>query len=141
MPFVDTAVHTMVATLVRDLVLDGLVEGVHDLSAGGLGVALAEMATRSGVGVHVARVGDHRALFGEGPSRVVLSVDPERLTEVLHRATDAEVDASRLGLVTGDRVIVKDLLDLSLAEITSAFTGRLPEALGSGTTNRQPDGR
>jgi phosphoribosylformylglycinamidine synthase len=141
MPFVDTAVHTMVATLVRDLVLDGLVEGVHDLSAGGLGVALAEMATRSGVGVHVARVGDHRALFGEGPSRVVLSVDPERLTEVLHRATDAEVDASRLGLVAGDRVIVKDLLDLSLAEITSAFTGRLPEALGSGTTNRQPDGR
>jgi len=141
MPSVDTAMHMRVADLVRSLVLDDLLEGVHDLSAGGLGVALAEMAARSGVGVHVARVGDHRALFGEGPSRVVLSVDPERLTGVLHRAEDGEVHASRIGLATGDRVIVKGLVDLSLAALTSAFTGRLPEALGSGTTNRQSDGR
>ena len=141
MPSVDTAMHTRVATLVRGLVLDGLLEGVQDLSAGGLGVALAEMAARSGVGVHVARVGDHRALFGEGPSRVLVSVDPERLTQVLHRATGAGVNTARLGLATGDRVIVKDLIDLSLDDVTCAFTGRLPEALGSGTTNRQPDGR
>jgi phosphoribosylformylglycinamidine synthase len=141
MPFADTAIHARVAALVRDLVLDDLVEGVHDLSAGGLGVALAEMTARSGVGVHVSRVVDHRALFGEGPSRVVVSVDPERMTEVLHRARGAAVSVTRIGLATGDRLIVKGLVDLSLAEIKSVFTGRLPEVLGSGTTNRQLDGQ
>ena len=141
MPSVDTAMHTSVSDLVRELVLDGMVEGVHDLSAGGLGVALAEMATRSGVGVHVARVAGHRELFGEGPSRVVVSVDPEVLTEVMDRVEAAAVPASRIGMAIGDRMIVKDLMDLSLVEVSAAFTSRLPEALGSGTTNRQPDGR
>ena len=50
--------------LVRELVADGLVAGVHDVADGGLGVALAEMAVRSGVGAHVAGV--------DGPRRAVL---------------------------------------------------------------------
>ena len=97
-------------------------------------------ATGEGGGVHVARVADHRELFGEGPSRVVVSVDPEALTEVMDRAEAAAVPASRIGMATGDRMIVKDLVDLSLEEVSAAYTSRLPEALGSGTTNRQPDG-
>ncbi|HEX3980917.1 MAG TPA: phosphoribosylformylglycinamidine synthase subunit PurL, partial [Acidimicrobiales bacterium] len=49
-----------------------LVSGVHDVSGGGLGVALAEMAVRSGVGFSVAGVADHHELFTEAPSRVVV---------------------------------------------------------------------
>ena len=136
LPELDMAMHVDVADLVRGLVVDGLVDGVHDVSSGGLGVALAEMASRSGIGVHVARVSDHRALFGEGPSRVVVAVDPERLTEVLERAGQTGVPATRLGLATGDRVVVKGLLDLALGDVEAAFRDRLPEALGSGTVNR-----
>jgi len=136
LPELDMAMHVDVADLVRGLVVDGLVDGVHDVSSGGLGVALAEMASRSGIGVHVARVSDHRALFGEGPSRVVVAVDPERLTEVLERAGQTGVPATRLGLATGDRVVVKGLLDLPLGDVEAAFRDRLPEALGSGTVNR-----
>ena len=68
----DPSLHLRLSGLVRHLVSTGMVGGVHDLAAGGLGTALAEMAARSGVGLHVARVPDHRALFGEGPSRVCL---------------------------------------------------------------------
>ena len=49
-----------------------LVSGIHDVSGGGLGVALAEMAVRSGVGLRVAGVADHHELFTEAPSRVVV---------------------------------------------------------------------
>jgi phosphoribosylformylglycinamidine (FGAM) synthase-like enzyme len=94
------------------------------------------MAARSGVGVSLARTPDHRALFNEGPSRVVLVVDPECLTEVLAACDEAEVPAARIGLATGQRFVVKDLLDLSLEEVTAAFKRPLPEALGAGTTNR-----
>ena len=40
--------------------------------AGGLGVALTEMAVRSGLGLHVAGMSDHHELFTEAPSRVVV---------------------------------------------------------------------
>jgi len=132
----DPDLHLRLAGLVRHLVLTGLVGGVHDLSAGGLGTALAEMAVRSGVGLHVARVPDHRALFGEGPSRVVLAVHPDRLVEVLSAAEEAKVPAVRLGLATGDRFVVKDLVDLPLALLTTTYGGRLSEALDAGTSSR-----
>jgi len=136
LPDLDLAVVADVAELVRGLVSDGLVDGVHDVSSGGLGVALAEMAARSGVGVHVARVADHRALFGEAPGRIVIVVHPDWLVEVFARAEAAGVETSRIGLATGDRFTVKGLVDIGVDEVTAAFTDRLPEALGAGTASR-----
>mgnify|MGYP001163762793 FL=1 len=136
LPDLDLAVVADVAELVRGLVSDGLVDGVHDVSSGGLGVALAEMAARSGVGVHVARVPDHRALFGEAPGRIVIVVHPDWLVEVFARAEAAGVETSRIGLATGDRFTVKGLVDIGVDEVTAAFTDRLPEALGAGTASR-----
>jgi len=132
----DLDLHQRVTGFVRSLVVDGLVDGVHDVSAGGLGVAVAEMVARSGVGAHLARVPDHRALFGEGPSRVLCCVDPERLTGVLAAAEAAGVPTTRMGLATGDRLIVKGLLDVTVDDVGHAHRDRLPEALGAGTTNR-----
>ena len=40
------------------------------------------------------------------------------------------------GILDGDRVVVKGLLDLALGDVEAAFRDRLPEALGSGTVNR-----
>lgn len=97
---------------------------------------MAEMVARSGVGAHLARVPDHRALFGEGPSRVLCCVDPERLTDVLAAAEAVAVPTTRIGLATGDRLIVKGLLDVAVDDVRHAHEDRLPEALGAGTTNR-----
>ncbi len=128
-------VHTAVADLTRALVTGGLVSGVHDISVGGLGVALAEMAVASGVGFSVARVADHRALFAEGPSRVVVVVAPEVLANVVAMAEHAGVAAVRLGLATGERLVVKGLVDVALADATTEWRDRLPLALGSGSTH------
>ncbi len=132
----DTALHLRLTDLVRNLVVSGMVDGVHDLSDGGLGVAVAEMVARSGVGAHIARVPDHRALFGEGPSRVVLCVNPELLTEVLAAAEAKGVPSTRIGLATGDRLIVKGLLEVTVDEVQHAHSDRLPEAMGFGSKNR-----
>jgi len=40
----------------------------------------------------------------------------------------------RLGLATGDRLTVKGLLDVALAELTTSWRDALPNALGHGTT-------
>ncbi len=129
----DYDLHDRVAGLVRDLVADQVPSAVHDVSEGGIGVCAAEMAAAAGVGATLARIADHRELFSESPSRVLVAVAADRLAAVEDRAAGAGVPLARMGLAHGDRLAVKGLLDLGLAEITAAWRDRLPTALGSGT--------
>jgi phosphoribosylformylglycinamidine synthase len=120
-----------------------LIDGIHDVSEGGVGVALAEMAVRSGVGFTVSGVVDHAALFGEGPSRVVLSVPAGALADVQARAEAAGVGWVLLGQAGGDRLVVEGLLDVPVAAAVTAWRDALPDALESGmavgTTGASPD--
>lgn len=134
LPTLDLEHHTAVANVVRQLVVGGMVAGVHDVSSGGLGLALAEMAVKSGIGFNVARIADAAELFAESPSRVVVCVAPELLQNVLNVCEHAGVPTARIGVAGGDRLTVKGLFDLGLAEATSAWRDRLPDALGAGTT-------
>lgn len=106
---------------------DGLIDGVHDVSGGGLGVALAELAVRSGIGVRVSGVADHHELFTEAPSRVVVCTT--RSHELTARAAEAGVAFRVLGTAGGDRIVIEDLVDLDLAEAVRSWRGRLPDLL------------
>ncbi|MBA3655128.1 MAG: phosphoribosylformylglycinamidine synthase subunit PurL, partial [Actinobacteria bacterium] len=75
LPELDLIAHVDLVEVVRDLVTDALVTGIHDVSVGGLGVALAEMAMAGGVGASVDAVTNHAELFSESPSRVVVCTD------------------------------------------------------------------
>lgn len=134
LPTLDLVHHTNVANVVRKLVGGGLLGGVHDVSTGGLGLALAEMAVRSGVGINAARVADHAELFSESPSRAVACVPPDVLTNVEKVLDNAGVPFARIGVAAGDRLAIKGLVDLPLDEAVSAWRDRLPLALGAGTT-------
>lgn len=118
LPALDYEQHQRVAGLVRDLVARDMLSAVHDVSSGGLGVALAEMAAVSGVGFRGARIHDHAELFCEAPSRAVAAVDGELLPEVEAAAAAAGVAVTRIGLASGDRFSIKGLLDLEMAAIT-----------------------
>ncbi|MGI9601275.1 MAG: phosphoribosylformylglycinamidine synthase subunit PurL, partial [Acidimicrobiales bacterium] len=134
LPELDLDAVGAVADVVRDLVQAGSVSAVHDVSSGGLGVCVAEMAIAAGIGAHLARVSDHTDLFHERVGRVVAAVDPEKMTVVEEQLAAAGVPFTRIGLARGDRLVVKDLLDLSLDELAGASRDRLPGALGHGTT-------
>jgi phosphoribosylformylglycinamidine synthase II len=130
----DPADHARLVGLVAGLVADqlagdeGLVRAVHDVSGGGIGAALCEMAVAAGTGCRVAGIAGHAALFGEAPSRVVVATD--RPDELVAAAAGAGVGAVVLGVTGGDRVVVEGLVDLAVAEITAARAGALPHALG-----------
>jgi phosphoribosylformylglycinamidine synthase subunit PurL len=132
LPTLDLALHLRLLRLVEELVWSGLVDGVHDVSEGGLGVALAEMAVSSGIGFTAEGVADHAALFGEEPSRVVFSVPDSAQAEVGRRAGAAGLGWVRLGRAGGDRLVVAGLVDLALADAEAAWRGSLPAALGVG---------
>jgi phosphoribosylformylglycinamidine synthase len=111
------------------------IDGVHDVSDGGLGVALAEMAVRSGVGFVVEAVADHVGLFAEGPSRVLLCVAPSDVATVEGRAAEAGIACTRLGRAGGDRLVVAGLVDVPLDDAVVAWRGALPGALGVATAS------
>jgi len=129
LPAFDVVTHVDVLELVRGLVVDRMVNGIHDVADGGLGVALAEMVI-AGVGVAVDGVGTHAALFSESPSRVVVSVAPDAVGPVTDRAAAAGVDARVVGVAGGDRLVVAGLVDAAVADVTTARRDRIAHALG-----------
>ena len=85
-----------------------------------------------GVGFTVTGVADHLALFSESPSRVVTCVDGANVAAVISRATAAGMPATEIGRAHGDRLVIEGLVDVSLADATSAWRDALPNAVRSG---------
>jgi phosphoribosylformylglycinamidine synthase len=137
LPELDYTAHLTVCVLVAGLVAsqvadaqaDDLVHAVHDVSGGGLAVAIAEMAAHAGTGC-VVDVAGAAELFTELPSRfVVATADPDQLCS---RAAEAGVPAAVLGRTGGTRLVLGDafdLVDLPLDDVLAAYEGNLISAL------------
>ena len=130
LPSLDLQKHRAVVELIAGLVADGLVSGVHDVSDGGLGLALAEMAVRSGTGFRVGGVAGHVELFSESPSRVVMTAADAAVAEIVRRADAAGVVVGELGRAGGDRLVVEGLVDAHLGDAATAWRDPLPQAVG-----------
>jgi phosphoribosylformylglycinamidine (FGAM) synthase-like enzyme/phosphoribosylformylglycinamidine (FGAM) synthase PurS component len=116
--FVDMASARLIFADVHRAIRAGLVRSCHDLSEGGLAVALAEMAFSGGLGVDVSLAGfgkldDDVALFSETPSRFVIEVEPGDVA-----AFEQTIPyAVRLGTVAATgRVAIKSLEGRTLIE-------------------------
>lgn len=110
----------------------GLIASAHDVSDGGLAVALAECCIsnrdrRLGATVTVAEgIRPDCLLFGETQSRIIVSVAPEMIERVLKHFRAAGISIAHIGTVGGDRLIINDLIDESLDTISSAFYDAMP---------------
>jgi phosphoribosylformylglycinamidine synthase len=107
-PPVDLAAEKRNGDFVRALIGGGLVSAVHDLSDGGLIVALAEMAMASSIGAELADpptgLPAHAFWFGEDQARYVLTAPSARLPEIEARAAKAGVPLRKLGMTGGRRL-------------------------------------
>jgi phosphoribosylformylglycinamidine synthase len=127
------ALHDLVATVVRERA----VTGVHDVSDGGLAVALAEMAIAGEAGFKVELYYDGcspaEACFAEPASVVVCCVDPKETAAVCGEAAAAGVPARVVGTAGGDRLIVKGALDVALVDATHAWRDAIPALMARET--------
>jgi phosphoribosylformylglycinamidine synthase len=105
----DIAAAARVARLVPQLARAGAVTSAHDLSVGGLGVALARMAIVAGVGASVS-IGPElptAALFGERVGRVVVGVPVAGAGRLADALTESGVSGSRLGTAGGNALTLR----------------------------------
>jgi phosphoribosylformylglycinamidine synthase subunit PurL len=111
----DLELERRVQAAVTAVVSAGLVASAHDCSEGGVAVALAEACMSgpegtAGVGCEVALDGTGRAdvvLFGEGPSRVLVSVEPGRVREFEALMAESAIPWRWTGTTGGDRLTVR----------------------------------
>ncbi len=128
-PPVDLAVERRNGDFVRAQILAGLVAACHDVSDGGLLVAVAEMALAGDTGATLAAEGDHAFWFGEDQARYVLAVaDPAPL---LDAARAADVPAMLVGKAGGDGLTLPGAMTISLTEIRDAHERFFPEWMGT----------
>ena len=117
-PPVDLAAERRRGDFVRDLIRAGRVTAVHDISSGGLAVALAEMAMAGDKGARVkVPAPAHAALFGEDQGRYVLTFNTDEAASVLEDALDAGLEIVEIGQVEGSDLTVEDILTISVAKL------------------------
>jgi phosphoribosylformylglycinamidine synthase len=111
-----------------------VVNSAHDCSDGGLAVALAECALSGGIGVEITASTTGRwdaALFGEGQSRIVVSLSPDRLADLDQVCAAEGVPYLVVGRVSGADLEFGDLLSVPVSRLTAAHADGLTDALGS----------
>ncbi|MEM9594184.1 MAG: phosphoribosylformylglycinamidine synthase subunit PurL [Acidobacteriota bacterium] len=138
-PTVHLGTEERLADLLRFLAYEGLSTTAHDLSEGGLAIALAEACFGRASG-HLAPVGARvhvdlapRALFSETQGRAIVAASPENVEKVLEEAETLGVPAVDIGEVGGDRLVIGcdgGSIDLAVEEIHSIWSTALPRALG-----------
>ncbi len=123
LPRLDLDIHRSLIVAVQGLVRNGdmySISAIHDISDGGLALALAEMmlAGQFGVEIFEGAVAGHVELFSESPSRVLVATDnPE---SVISYVSGHNLKGSVIGDVKDSRLIVPGLLNLGLDELRQA---------------------
>ena len=131
-PAVDLAAERSCGDFVRGQILDGSVNACHDLSDGGLLVALAEMAMAAGIGATVDDLsGDlprHAWAYGEDQGRYLLVT--EDAGAVLQAAEAAGIPASKIGETGGDTLTFAGE-SVAIEDLAAIFEAWLPDYMGA----------
>jgi phosphoribosylformylglycinamidine synthase len=161
-PALDLDVERRLQAFVIEAVGRGLLRSAQDVSGGGFAVALAEAAIWSGLGARVRLpIASSPAvdLFGESPSRLILSALPLHAAAVELLARQHGLVVETIGSVGGERLFVDlagagatgaaeergssvaDAIDVSLIDLTRAWEHGLPRALGWDPAAASVEGR
>jgi phosphoribosylformylglycinamidine synthase len=136
-PPVDLIEERENGDVVRALIRDGWATAVHDVSDGGLLVALAEMAMASGIGATLEAAPDdtpaHAFWFGEDQARYLVTVPADRADTVIRRVQEASVPVHRIGTTGGATLILPGERPILIKALTERFEGWFPQYMAGGS--------
>jgi len=136
-PAVDLKSERAVADSVIEMVKQGVINSAHDISEGGLAVAIAESAIGGNTGADIHLKQDSlrldQLLFSESQARIVVSVSAENLPKVEQIAHRNEVSYQAIGTVERNQFKIyvdgKEIISNSTAEIKDVFENSLERYL------------
>jgi phosphoribosylformylglycinamidine synthase len=135
-PPVDLSAERRTGDFVRALIKEKIVTAVHDLSDGGLLVAVAEMALASGIGAKLygppAFLTEHGFWFGEDQARYVVTIKPTQADDLGTRAKAAGVPIRRIGMTHGAALTLPGEREILLNALRERHEGWLPAYMAGG---------
>jgi phosphoribosylformylglycinamidine synthase len=140
-PHVDLDLEKRVQQTCLDLADKLLLRSAHDPSDGGLATAIAESCfsslNRAAVGAEIELENEdlpvEAVLFGETPSRIVISFSPEKLSEIESIAAENDCPFAVIGKVSGEDFTIKingkETVSASISELEQAWKTSLKNQL------------
>jgi phosphoribosylformylglycinamidine synthase len=136
-PALDFDAESRLYLLLYECARNDLLASAHDLSDGGLAVALAESAIAGDVGFSVVMpelpgYEPHVALFSESASRVLVTARPGRESGLERAAALHQVPFERIGLTGGSTVHFANMFELPLSDALVVYEGAIPRRMRAG---------
>ena len=128
-PKVDLDAEMSLAALMVEATGSGVIASAHDLSDGGLAMALVEATLRNDVGAHVELGDPFIELFSESSARALVAVSADRHEVFIDLAERHGVEVSSIGMTGGDTIEVAEQFSLPISEVREAWTATLPAVL------------
>ena len=128
-PHVDLSTEKKNGEFVCHLIETGMITTCHDLSDGGLALALAEMVIKSKKGIKAQLTGQtppHAELFGEDQARYLIAVNAHELPKVIEAGKQSSIDLQIVGKVEGDYLEVENHFKLSVDSLHDAYENWFP---------------
>jgi phosphoribosylformylglycinamidine synthase len=136
MPELDLDLERRVQLACLEAIRIGIVKSAHDVSEGGLAVALAECSILSGKGAVVNLAGDIKdpaLLFGETQSRIILTIAPGNVFSLSDVSMLYQVPCSIIGKVGGNKLMImkekKNLINIPVSKMKERYFSAIPELL------------
>ncbi|KJR41508.1 phosphoribosylformylglycinamidine synthase II [Candidatus Magnetoovum chiemensis] len=141
-PEIDLTKEKPLIDLLQTLIVNGLIKSAHDCSDGGLAIALAESSIAGGIGAQIDLSEIINAdkdlrldslLFGESPSRVLISASRDLLPQIEQETIQIQLAFNVIGTCSGDDFTIKvndnTIIDMPVQEITNLYNNALENAL------------
>ncbi|HXV84437.1 MAG TPA: phosphoribosylformylglycinamidine synthase subunit PurL [Candidatus Binatia bacterium] len=130
-PWIDLQLERAVQSCCVEAIDKGIIRSAHDLSDGGLAVALAECSVSGpekplGVRIEMHEMirGD-AVLFSESQSRILVSLAEKNLAQLREIAAEHHAPMQVIGVVGGGSFIIQPLLRLAVEELRALWSGGL----------------
>ena len=135
-PPVDLYAERSHGEFIRAAILSDYATSCHDISDGGLAIALAEMCLANDLGMNIDISGDnlHAQLFGEDQARYIFTVDDEWADMFAANSEGSGVPFTRLGTVTANTLTIGGLIAISIAELRKTHEAWFPNYMAHETT-------
>lgn len=131
-PRVDLAAERLHGDYLREMIGKGLITAAHDLSDGGLGVALAEMAIAGNIGADIKLETElplHTALFAEDQGCYLATIRPENIEMVRGFALADDIPLHIIGTIGHTELKITGALTISVDSLRQVHAGWLPRLM------------
>lgn len=132
-PPVDLALERKIGDCIRAAIQSSQVTSCHDISDGGLYVAVAEMAMSASIGARLtleeSTVPLFAQLFGEDQARYIVTVSKKEEAALIEQVQKAGVRCEKIGVTGGDALVINGNA-ITLSVLKAANEERLPAYMG-----------